>query len=362
MRTAIAIVGLAFPILLVFVQLGLHDAVLRTGEILYDVLEFDAALVSPHYLSVRKPDRVRRPHLVQALGISGVRDVTPLYIASLGWRNAETGARRDLLVVGYDPRRPPFRLAEVAMLTRGLERPDTVLFDRRARPEYGPRTPGTVGEAGGRRLTVAGEYTLGAGLLADGIVLTSDETFARLFPGRSIDDMTLGLVRLDPRGDPEGVLRALRARLPSDVRVLSRPALEEAERGYWGTNTSVGIIFGAGAAVEFAVLAAVMYQLLSTDITSRLREYATLKALGYADRTLAWMVVQQAFALIGAALAVGLVLATIVCAIIVATVHLPVAMTPGRGLGVAAIALALGVAIALTVLRRLRAADPADLF
>ena len=345
-----------------FVQLGLHDAILRTGEVLYDVLEFDVALVSPNYLSVRKPDRILRPRLAQALGIPGAREVLPIYIGSLSWRNAETGSRREALVLGYDPRRPPFRLAEVAMLTPGLARPDTVLFDRRAHREYGPRSPGTVGEAAGRRLTVVGEYSLGSGLLADGIVLTSDETFARLFPGRSIDDASLGLLSLDPKADLEDVVRELRARLPSDVRVFTRSALEEAERGYWATSTSVGTIFGAGTAVGFAVLAVVMYQLLSTDITRRLREYATMKALGYTDRGLAWVVLGQSFALIGAALGVGLGLATIICAVIVAMVHLPVAMTPGRGLGVSAIAFALGIGISLLALRRLRAADPADLF
>ena len=132
---------------------------------------------------------------------------------------------------------------------------------------------------------------------------------------------------------------------------------------YANTSLSVGEIeLPITQLASLAVLAVVMYQLLSTDITRRLREYATLKALGYTDRALAWMVLGQGFALIGTALVVSLVLATIVCALIVATVHLPVAMTPGRGLGVSGLAVVLGIGITLLALRRLRAADPAALF
>lgn len=354
--------GLTFPVLLVFVQLGLSDSMLRTATSIYDGFDFHLVLVSPQYVCVWKAGRIPRVRLLEALSVPQVRAVAPLYVGYRPWRNPATGTRRDIFVIGTDVRRAPFSHAEVADRAQALHRLDAVLIDRLTRPEYGPRAVGMTGEMGGQRVQIVGEYTLGAGFAADGTVIVNDDTFARLFPLHPLSEPSAGLLRLDPGSDPDAVVRELRRRLPPDVRVWSRHTLAEHERAYWSSSTSIGLIFGAGVAVAFAVLTVMMYQLLSTDITKRLREYATMKAIGFAHAVLLRVVLQQALILSGLAFAMGFALSLVVYHILIAATNLPIVMTATRALLVFGVTLGLAMTAALLASRRLRAADPADLF
>lgn len=272
LRTATAVVGVAFPVFLVFVQLGLHDSVLKSATLMYDALRFDVVLVSTEYVAISKTGRFPRGRLYQALATPGVQDVTPLYIGYHLWRNIETRAQRDLMVIGCDPRRCPFRLAEVAEGLPALQKLDSVLIDRLTRPEYGPRDIGLVTEIGRRRVEIVGQYTLGTGFVADGAVLASDRTFSRLFTSQPIDEVSIGLVRLTPGADADTAAQALRTTLPGDVRVFTRRALQAYEQQYWAKSTDVGIIFGSGVVVGFVVQIIMLYQRLATDITQRTPE------------------------------------------------------------------------------------------
>ena len=65
---------------------------------------------------------------------------------------------------------------------------------------------------------------------------------------------------------------------------MTRAEIAAHERRHWVTKTSVGIIFGFGVFVALLVGIAIVYQVLSSDISSRLAEFATLKAIGYPRR------------------------------------------------------------------------------
>jgi putative ABC transport system permease protein len=65
------------------------------------------------------------------------------------------------------------------------------------------------------------------------------------------------------------------------VVVLSQPELVAWERRYWEEATPIGFIFAFGSLMGLVVGMVIVYQILFSDIASHLREYATLKALGY---------------------------------------------------------------------------------
>ncbi len=335
---------------------------LRTATSIYDGFDFHIALVSPQYVCVWKAGRIPRVRLLEALSVPQVQAVGPLYVGFRPWRNAATGTRRDIFVIGTDVRQAPFSHADVAGRAQALHRLDAVLIDRLTRPEYGPRAVGMAGEIGGRRVQIVGEYTLGAGFTADGTVIVNDDTFARLFPLQPLSEPTVGLVQLRPGSDPDVVARELTRRLPPDVRVWSRQALAERERAYWSNSTSIGLIFGAGVAVAFVVLTVMMYQLLSTDITKRLREYATMKAIGFSYGVLFRVVLHQGLILAGLASVLGFALSLLVYHMLVTATNLPIVMTATRVLVVFAVTIGLAMTAAVLASRRLRAADPADLF
>jgi putative ABC transport system permease protein len=361
-RTATGVIGVAFPTLLVLVQLALYDALRDGATLLYDGLDLDAAIVSRDYLSVVQAGRFPRVRLHQAAAVPGVRRVAPLYLGSSAWRNPETGVPRTLLVIGTDPRQAAFRRPDLAEHIAALRRPDTMLVDRLTRPEYGRPVPGLRVQLGGRSLEIVALYTLGNGFVADGGVVVSDSTFARLFPRHSLDEVSVGLIQLEPGHDAAAVLEELKRRLPDDVQAESRRHLEAREREYWLENTSIGIVFGSGVVVGLVVQLIVLGQLLVTDVSKRSREYATLKAIGYTSGRLSTIVIEQAVLLSLAGFAVGLALALPVHRLLAEATLLPIGMDAGRIVLVFGLTLLTCAGSGLLALRRLQAADPADLF
>src|SRR5438876_3556872 len=139
-RTLVAVAGVAFAVLLIFVQLGFFIAVRNTATLIYDALDFDLALVSSEYLDILRPGSFPGDRLIAARGWAGVRAVRPLSVGIHGWRNPEDPGRvrRNLLVLGVDPDGPPFRHAELTPEhVAVLGRPNAVLMDRKSRPEFG---------------------------------------------------------------------------------------------------------------------------------------------------------------------------------------------------------------------------------
>ena len=65
--------------------------------------------------------------------------------------------------------------------------------------------------------------------------------------------------------------------------VLTQPHLVAHERDYWENATPIGFIFAFGSLMGLIVGMVIVYQILFSDIASHLKEYATLKAMGYSN-------------------------------------------------------------------------------
>src|SRR4029077_14152290 len=166
---------------------------------------------------------------------------------------------------------------------------------RSARSVFGPLQAGRAVDIAGHRMTIGGVYELGTGFLGLGIALASEANFFRMFPERPPDTVNLGLVSLKPDADPDRAAQALRAILPADMQVFTRPELVAHEVAYWTTRTATGLIFGSGLVVSFVVGILVLDQTLAPQITRQLPQFATLKAIGYTNRYLNAIVMIESF-------------------------------------------------------------------
>ena len=174
--------------------------------------------------------------------------------------------------------------------------------------------------------------------------------------------MALGLVKLSPGADRGKVIDALRVALPGDVQVLPRSALEADEQNFFVNVRPIGIMFTSGVVLALCVGAVIIYQILSSDITNRLREYATLKAMGHDDRFIRAVVIRQGlfYAALGGVPALPLSL--ILYAGVHAATNLPMVMTILRVVFVTILALGMSIGAALLAIRKVASADPAELF
>ncbi|MAN18811.1 ABC exporter transmembrane subunit [Synechococcus sp. A18-25c] len=367
-RLAVALAGISFAGILMFMQLGFRDGLFDASVTVHRLFDADIVLISPRSTSSVSMAGFPRRRLVQAMALPEVEGITPVNWNLLLWRNPETRGTRSILALGFEPGDPLFVDPTLAPKAQLLTQKGRVLFDEQSRPEFGPVAEwfqdGRVveSEISGKRVRVAGLIGLGTSFGADGNLLTSRETFRELLPNTPPGSIEVGLVRLKPGADPEAVVLQLNALLPDDVTVLTKDGFIDFEQNYWRSSTSIGFIFTLGAAMGFVVGCVIVYQVLYSDVSDHLPEYATLMAMGYKLTTLLGVVVREGLllALFGylPAYAAGQGLYWLVRS----ATQLPVGMDLTRATTVFSMILVMCMASAGLAMRRLVDADPAEIF
>lgn len=382
-RTAVSVVGTGFAVVLMFMQLGFLGAVRNTATLLYGKMRFDVLVTSSEYIDLSRPGQISRDDLVRAAGVPGVAEVYPVSIGTAYWKNPTDdpvkGKRRwAISVVGIPPDSldrmflPPgeggiFDTPEEQALKRAsLTRLGEVLFDERSRPDFGDTAdmpPGdTRTELNGQTVTLGGYFRAGTGFSYTGLLLASERTFADHM-GVSPNRVSFGLVSVAPGEQPDEVKRRLVAELPGDrVRVFTRAEVEAYEENYWVNRTALGQFFYFGVLLAVTVGGIFLYQMMVADIKKHLPEYATLKAMGYRFAYLFGVVVWQAIYLGVAGFAIGLVGSLGLYELARNAARLPIGMTPERVGIVFALTVGMCVLSGLLAVRKVRTADPADLF
>jgi putative ABC transport system permease protein len=238
----------------------------------------------------------------------------------------------------------------------------------RSRPEYGPverwikegRTVET--EVAGKRIRVAGLVSMGPSFGADGNMLTSSETFLQLLPNTPPGSIELGLIRLRPGADAAQVAARLRQQLPKDVAIYSKKGFEDFEMNYWRGSTSIGFIFTLGAAMGFVVGCVIVYQILYSDVSDHLPEYATLMAMGYPLSDLLGVVAREGLLLSILGYLPAWLAGQALYVMVQKGTGLPVQMDGARSLVVLAMIFTMCMASAMLAMRKLADADPAEIF
>ncbi|NER82252.1 MAG: FtsX-like permease family protein [Leptolyngbya sp. SIO1D8] len=363
-RLIVAIAGVAFAVLLIFMNLGFQGALLQSTITFYDQINADIFLSSPQSLEISSTKAFPRERLYQVAGVEGVDHVMPLYLEYLLWRNPETRISRAMFVFAINPQDPVFLMPELQNLEAiaALERPNTVFIDRLSRAEFGPQTTGIETEADRRQAKIGGQYTLGGGFAADGTLIMSDQNFVRYFDPRPFNLINLGLIKLAPGANAERVATTMRQLLPADVRVLTKAEIMQNDLRFWLENTAIGFIFTLGVVVSFVVGTVIVYQILYTDIRDHLKEYATLKAMGYNSFYLFTVVLQEAVILAVMGYFPGFVVALGLYRLTFQATQLPMFMNPARMVGVFILTVIMCGLSGLISVRRAATADPAEVF
>lgn len=367
-RMAAALAGVAFANVLVFVQLGMLGALNGTIGMTYSLVEADILISANDTNTLADGSNVARRHMLQALAVPGVAAAAPLYLAELEWTRPD-GSIASMQVYGLQPEAERFAAASIARQLPWLRLQDTALIDTRTRG----LEPGALGplsfetpllfEANGTRLMAIGGFTIGGGFTTDGNLVVSDQTFLRLFGQRVAGTPSHLMIQAAPGEDHRALARRIGDAL-GDAPLLARPLAEaiEADLAYQTTQRPIGLIFGMGVVIGALVGIVIVYQILSSDVADHLREYATFKAMGYPHRFFLGVVFEEALVLGALGFLPGVVIATLIYGVMASATGLPIAMGIDR-----ALAVFLGTILACTLsgiiaTRRLRAADPADLF
>ena len=366
-RLLIALAGIGFADILMFLQLGFRAALFESAITLHKRIEGDIFLMSSQSTALIGLDRFSQRRMYQALAVEGVESMSPIYINFALWKNPIDKNTRGIMVIGIDPSDQVLDLPNFEENKEILKLEDYVLFDKKSRSEFGPiaqlyeENKVVKTEVGEQQVTVGGLFELGASFGADGNIITSERNFLRIAGGEQ-GLIEIGVLKVSDDANLDAVLAKVRQILPDDVKVFSKEEFMDYEKSYWQNSTAIGFIFTLGTAIGLVVGIVIVYQILYTDVSDHLPEYATLKAMGYRDRYFLSLVFQEALilAILGFIPSAGI--ATVLYQLTLQATGLPIVMTVTR----------LGTVFVLTVVmctfsgaiavRRLEKADPADIF
>jgi putative ABC transport system permease protein len=369
LRLLAAVAGITFAVVLMLVQQGFRTALFDSALRWHNALQYDLVILSPKTEYLLEMHDIPRIRVLQARGVAGVRAVTPVYTGQAQWRNPEKPeVVWPIFVAAFDPADRGFEGIITERQIADLRLGDYFLFDALARPEYGPipamltEQPVLQLEMNGRRIRIGGLYQVGTSFGINGALITSDLNYLRIFPTRNPSAVSLGLVQLEPGASAEVVRDTIVAALPKDIAVMTADQFKAMEVDYWNGSTPIGFVFNFGVIMGFVVGAIIVYQILFSDVQDHLKEYATLKAMGYTNGYLSRVVLQEAAILAVAGFIPGVLLTHQVFKAAAAATNLPLNLTPMLGAQVLTLTVCMCVFAGLLAMRKVRAADPAEVF
>lgn len=367
-RFVVALSGIAFADILMLMQIGFQTALFNSNTRLQSFLNADIILISPRAENIGNINTFPRRRLFQATNLPEVESASPLYVSLGVWKNNQTQLKSTILVLGFNPSSSPFQLPGVNQNLDTIEYPNTLIFDQNSGGKYqdiiseiSQGQPITT-ELQGRRVSVAGLYSIGSSFVAEGSVMTSDQNFLRIFPEQQAGQVNVGLITLKPGNDAKTVATKLSSYLQDDVKVLTFEEFVDFEKKYWQENTTIGFIFTFGVAIGFVVGVIIVYQILYSDVTDHLPEYATLKAMGYSNLYLLGIVFQEAIILAMLGYLPGFLVSTMFYGFIRGATKLPLFMTLGKGVMILTLTIIMCLVSGAIATQKLRSADPADIF
>ena len=367
-RLVVTILGVTFAVFLMFMQLGFRDGLFEDSVTLHKILRADLVLLhskTDHFFGMRAfPLR----YLYTISGINGVASVSPFYYSDGEFKNPNSSATKTIAICAFRPEKPVFKLSEVNQNLDIIKLPNTVLFDRLSRPEYGPiasefeKGVALTTELSNRKIKIGGLFSLGGGVMVeDGLLITSDLNYSRIL-NEPLEKVHLGLIILEPGLEPERIIENISAKLTEDVKVITLSKFMEFEKKYWAKSTPIGFIFNLGTLIGLIFGGVIVYQILYTQISDNLYIYATFKAIGYANAYLVGVVLQQAFIMSVMGYIPGLALSLYLYGFVQDATRLPMMMTFTRALIVLLLTIAMCSIAGLLAMSKLRSAAPADLF
>lgn len=298
-RLATSLVGVSFSVLLVTCLGGLFMATSSHATGIIDHAGADVWITARGTRAIDLAEPISRRRVYQVQATEGVAWAEPLIVQFSQWRLPD-GRQEAAQIVGMMPNSRLNLPWDTAGAGRSfLESRDGVMIDERERRRFGSRDRllrvGDRAEVLNNKIHIAG-FTRGVGSITTiPYVFTNHKTAERCTPLPA--DHTKFIVARAAEGVAVPDLqRRLAERFP-ELDVLTARQLATMTRDYWlfGTGIGMGMVFAA--ALGLVVGSVIVCQTLYSSTLERLREYATLKALGMGNARVAMIVLQQALAI-----------------------------------------------------------------
>jgi putative ABC transport system permease protein len=359
LRLLIASASVAMGVVIIFVELGLLLGMLEAQSLIANLVRGDLLVMNIARVSLHRWDKIDPVRLDQAAAVPGVARVTPVYEDHVGLQNPEDKRVRRIILYAFPPEDIPFALKNPAAVSHALKISHGFLYDRLSRPIFGKFKAGDDIQIDTVPLRVGGYVDIGADIVNDGNILMSEGDWRAHDPRAK---PIMGVIHLKPGVPLERARRAILASLPPDVVVLTPPETAWRESMYTLRSAPVGLLFAIGMLAGLVIGIINCYQVLYNEVSDRLPQYATLKAMGFTNAFLRSVILGQAVVLAMTGFASGTVFSFFADRYIAAHSMLPVHISLPSSFIVCLLTLFMCVGAGWIAVKRAAVADPAALY
>lgn len=369
-RYLVAIAGIGFAALLMYMQIGFQSGLLTSATTFYAALDADLVLISPKTVSSASFSQFPQSQLFRANGYDAVESVVPLYVTNISAQKLGGEKPTSLRIIGYDPELKALNVDAINQQASKLKTSGYVLFDTKGNSRTGPVAK-SVEENGYQFMTLynlsqtfraVGLFGLGSTFAADSNLLTSSSTAIQLANQINFGEISLGLIKVKDKASIPQLQKSLNKLYDGEIQILTKEELISQEQNYWNTSSSFGIVFGFGTFMGVLVGGVMVYQVLYTDVTDHLKEYATLKAMGFSNQFILAIVIQEAILLGISSFIPSTLVSTGMYAFLTSASGINIQMTHQKISLVGALTVGICAASAAIAVNKLRDADPASVF
>lgn len=369
-----ALLGVSVAIVLMFAQLGFQGALYDSAVITPRAFDADIILTNPVFQTMAfNPPWMPLHLLYEARGIEGVASASPFYAATVELTNPRDGSNFTSWLFAFSPDMPVFLQSDINRQLDLIRLPETAIIDLNSRNEIGLIAE-KVREVGRDDLVmqesalsvqpvikIRGVFRSGPTIDIDGNIVTSDLNYYRFFAA-PLDRVSLGILRVAKGFDPRSVKQAIERRLGNKARTFLKEEFIRNEQSYYARETPIGIIFGTGLAVGVVVGIVFISQVLHGIVNDNLREFATLRAIGYKQNFFIVLVGMIALAISVISYLPSIVISVFVYRLAESATKLPLEMKITYMAEVFILVVTMGLIAASLSARKLKQADPVDLF
>jgi putative ABC transport system permease protein len=357
--------SVAVGVVIVFVELGFLWGILDAQSLVATLARGQFLVMNASRANLHHWEKIPRAELTHFSGIQGVAKVMPVYEDHMGLTDPDGGRSinshrvRRVIVYAFSPVDMPLAIGDPGTISAELKMADSFVFDRLSRPIFGHIAPGMDVELEKAPFQVSGLAEMGPDIINDGNIFMSDGEWLKRRPDAQ---PIMGVVRLAPGADVGDVRKRLLSSAPPDVSVMTPEEARERENDSTLRTAPIGLLFLVGMIAGLVIGTINCYQVLYTEVSDHLGQYATVKAMGFSDSFLNGVILTQALILSVTGFGTGFLLSLLADGFVASLTRLPIAIHPMSG---SLIFLATVMSCAMAgwmALRRVAAADPAALY
>ncbi len=363
-RLAISLCGIGFVTLVLFMGIGFFNGLNDSQARLATILDADLVMMNVKSRSINSFKPFHRNRMFQAVAFEEVEEVIPIYDGQTKISNPQTGMNKTIFFLAFPMDSRPFSIPGFDDHAHQLKYRGNILFDDTSRKIFGKIKTGMDVEIMDIPHQVAGMVELGPNFSKNGYILMSDVTLLTGLGAHRLDPekISFGLLKTRPGTDIPVLKTRLKEVFSDEFKFMTPTEMARFEIRFTTRSTPIGALLGIGLIVGFGIGVIISYQILYTEVTDHMPQFATLKAVGFSKKFMTGIVFKEALLLSVMGFIPGLAASFGLYAFIEHCSRIVMTLTLERVLVIFVLTVLMCNIAGFLAVRKALMADPAELF